>query len=259
MATSKNSNGVNSVVRAGQILHCLSSGINRVSKISENLQLSISTIHRLLKTLESIGFAIQDPSNNTYHLGPSIFRLSRNLTTSHQFLISIALKYMEQLRELSGETVSLTIRQGLQRVQLEEFPSKRELKVAVGSVFAVPIYAGSASKVLLSELDERELNGILQKIELSSVGPNTITDKDILLRELEKARKQGYSTSHGEVIKGAASISIPIRDYFCPAALSVIGPEDRFLPKMITILEELKNSAMLISSKLKGKAASGRE
>jgi len=251
MPTSKNSDNVNSVVRAGQILHCLSSGINRVSKISENLHLSISTIHRLLKTLVSIGFAIQDPSNNSYYLGSSIFRLSGNLTTSHQFLISIALKYMEQLRELSGETVSITIRQGLQRVQLEELPSKRELKIAVGAVFAVPIYAGSASKVLLSELDKKELNGILEKIELSRVGPNSITDKATLLKELEKVRKQGYSTSHGEVIKGAASISIPIKNYFCPVALSVIGPEERFSPNMTAVLEELKNCGIQIADKLR--------
>lgn len=251
MATSKNSNNVNSVVRAGQILHCLSSGINRVSKISENLNLSISTIHRLLKTLESIGFVIQDSTNTSYYLGPSIFRLSKKLTESHQFLISIALKYMEKLRELSGETVSLTIRQGLQRVQLEELPSKRELKVAVGSVFAVPIYAGSASKILLSELDENELNRILEKIELSRVGPNTVTDKDTLLEELKKARRQGYSTSRGEVIKGAASISIPIKDYFCPVALSVIGPEERFSPNMIAVLEELKNCGIQIADKLR--------
>jgi IclR family acetate operon transcriptional repressor len=259
MATSKNFNNVNSVIRAGQILHCLSSGINRLSKISEDLQLSISTIHRLLKTLESIGFVIQDPSNTSYYLGPSIFRLSKNLTESHQFLISVALKHMEYLRDLSGETVSLTIRHGLQRIQLKELPSKKELKVAVGDHFAVPIYAGSAGKVLLSEQEEGELKPILKRIELIGIGPNTVTDKDTLFEELRKARSQGYSTSRGEVITGTAAISVPVRGYVCPAALSIIGPEDRFLPKMISILEELKNSAMLISSKLKGKDHSRRD
>jgi IclR family KDG regulon transcriptional repressor len=252
MPPSRNTNkSVNSVVRAGQVLTCLSLGINRVSKISKNLRLSTSTTHRLLKTLESIGFAIKDPSNNSYYLGSSIFRLSRNLTTSHQFLISIALESMEQLRELSGETVSLTVRQGLQRVQIEELPSKKELKVAVGAVFSVPMYAGSASKVLLSELDEKEINGILNKIELTGVGPNTITEKATLLKEVEKVKKQGFSTSHGEVISGAASISIPIKHYFCPVALSVIGPEERFSPNMMAVLKELKKCGLQIADKLK--------
>ncbi len=254
--STKNAKNVNSVVRAGQILTCLSSGINRVSKISENLQLSISTIHRLLKTLENMGFAIQDSGSNSYYLGPAIFGLSKNLTESHQILISLALKHMEHLRDLSGETVSLSIRHGLQRIQLKELPSKKELKVAVGDNFAVPIYAGSAGKVLLSEQDEEELKPILERIELIGIGPNTITDKDTLLQELKKARRQGYATGHGEVINGAAAISVPVRDYFCPVALSVIGPEDRFLPNMMTILEELKNSAILISSKLKGNTSS---
>jgi IclR family KDG regulon transcriptional repressor len=259
MPTSKNSNNVNSVLRAGQILHCLSSGINRISRISENLQLSFSTIHRLLKTLESIGFAIQDPSNNSYYLGPSIFRLSKNLTESHQFLISIALKHMEYLRDLSGETVSLTIQHGLQRIQLKELSSKEKLKVAVGDNFAVPIYAGSAGKVLLSEQEELELKTILDRIELVRIGPNTVTDKDTLLGELKEAKRQGFSMSSNEVIKGAAAISVPVRGYVCPAALSIIGPEDRLLPKMVTILEELKNSAQLISNTLKGNPAPARE
>jgi DNA-binding IclR family transcriptional regulator len=166
---------------------------------------------------------------------------------------------MEHLRDLSGETVSLTIQHGLQRIQLKELPSKKELKVAVGDNFAVPIYAGSAGKVLLSEQEETELKPILERIELIGIGPNTVTDKDTLLEELRKTRRQGYSTSRGEVIKGTAAISVPVRGYVCPAALSIIGPQDRFLPKMKTILEELKNSAILISSKLKGKAASARE
>ncbi len=259
MSPPKNANNVNAVVRAGQILTCVSSGINRVSKISENLQLSISTIHRLLKTLESIGFAIQDPGNNSYYLGPAIFGLSKNLTESHQILISIALNHMENLRNLSGETVSLTIRHGLQRIQLKELPSKKELKVAVGDNFAVPIYAGSAGKVLLSEQDEEELKPILKRIELIGIGPNTITDKDMLLQELKKVRRQGYATSRGEVIKGTAAISVPVRDYFCPVALSVIGPQDRFLPKIMTILEALKNTAIHISSKLKGKTGSATD
>lgn len=248
--TSKSADNVNSIVRAGQVLTCLSSGINRVSKISENLQLSLSTIHRLLKTLESIGFVVQDPSTSTYYLGPSIFGLAKNLTESHQFLISIALEHMEHLRDLSGETVSLTIQHGLQRIHLKEIASKKELKVAVGDNFALPIYAGSAGKLLLSEQDAQELKTILEKIQLIPIGPNTITDKHILLQELKEARRQGFSTSRSEVIEGAAAISVPVKGYFCPVALSVIGPEDRFLPKIMAALLDLKNTAMLISSKL---------
>ena len=80
-----------------------------------------------------------------------------------------------------------------------------------------------------------------------------------MLQELRKVRRQGYSRSCGEVIKGAAAISVPVRGHVCPVALSIIGPENRFAPKMIAILEELKNSAKLISNKLKGKTAAARE
>jgi DNA-binding IclR family transcriptional regulator len=158
---------------------------------------------------------------------------------------------MEQMRQMSGETVSLTIRLGLQRVQLEELPSKKELKVNSGVAFAVPLFAGSAGKVLLSELKKKEARSIIKKIELDRIGPNTMTDKADLLKELKKVKKQGYSMTFGEVIQGAASVSIPIRGYFCPVALSVLGPEERFFPNMEAVLEELKSCGIQISEKLK--------
>ncbi|MGA2462987.1 MAG: IclR family transcriptional regulator C-terminal domain-containing protein [Thermodesulfobacteriota bacterium] len=114
------------------------------------------------------------------------------------------------------------------------------------------------SMVLLSELEDDELHILLENIRFIPIGPKTITDKRVLLTELEKVKKQGYSTSFSERVPGSASISVPIKNYTCPVALSILGPDNRFsLGKMMGGLEKLKDSASNISIKLKG-AAEGR-
>lgn len=64
-----------------------------------------------------------------------------------------------------------------------------------------------------------------------------------------KFSKQKYAISIGEAHKGAVGISVPVRNYVCPVALCLLGPEFRF--NSIDLLDELRKSGDLISKKLK--------
>ena len=69
----------------------------------------------------------------------------------------------------------------------------------------------------------------------------------VILEELKKVRKQGYAISYGERIIGALAISVPIKGYFFPVALTILGPEQRLKPKINKLLEEMKERASRIS------------
>ena len=122
-----------------------------------------------------------------------------------------------------------------------------------------PIYAGASGKVLLSEFKERDRSILLKNIPLAPLTPKTIIDKDLLLEELDKIKKLGYAKSAGEVQDGSAAISVPIKNYVCPVALSLVGPESRFLEKMMSFLDALEKSAANISRNIKGIAKIGGE
>ena len=49
---------------------------------------------------------------------------------------------------------------------------------------------------------------------------------------------------------GAMSIAVPIMNYIYPAALTVLGPENRIKPKMEYFLKEFKKSANRISKSI---------
>jgi len=94
---------VNSIVRAALILKTLSNGNSRIGKISESVKLSKGTTHRLLLTLAKVGFVVQDPLTQRYHLGPGLLQLFSDPILSHNSLISCAFEEMTCLNNLTRD------------------------------------------------------------------------------------------------------------------------------------------------------------
>jgi len=232
-------------------LKSLSQGTGRIRDLSTQLGLSKSTLHRLLKSLEISGLVTKDPIKRSYYLSPLIFELASRPIISHQNLIFSAYEDMRRLRDLTRETVALHVRIGLERICIEELESPENLKLSSGRGFVAPIYTSSIGKILLSEIENGELKLLIEKVRLVPMGPNTITDREALWKEFQEVRKQGYATSFGERIEGAAAISVAIKNYICPAALSIWGPDNRFtLSVMMSFLKEIKECARRISDRL---------
>ena len=200
---------INSITKGADILRILSEGFDRISDLSNRLNISKSTMHRLLKSLEISKMVHQDPITRRYYLGPLILELASRPIVSHQNLIVCAFDHLKYLRDFTHETVVLHIRIGLERICLEELQCLQNIRYTAGKGFIAPIYVGSAGKILLSELNDNELQLLLKNIQLVPVGPNTITDKGVLLKEIEKVRSQGYATSFWG--KGSWKCI-----YFCP-------------------------------------------
>ena len=247
---------INAIVRGSDVLQCLSEGIDRIADISQKLNLSKSTTHRLLKTLEVTGLAVQDPLRRRYCLGPRILQLASNPIIAHQNLIICAIEEMERLRDLTGETVGLQIPNGKTRIILEEILSSQQIKFFGGKGYSGCIYTGAAGKILLSQFEVNELKRLLANIELLPVGPNTITNEKALLEEINTIRMQGFATSLSENTPGGAAIAVPVKNYVCPVALGLIGPESRFLEIRMSFLPQMLKGAKNISAKLKGLAKS---
>jgi DNA-binding IclR family transcriptional regulator len=225
-------------------------GRNRITDICQELGLSKGTAHRLLKTLEECGFVFQDSLTHQYYLGHLTIKLSSNPDITHQNLIVCAYDELKMLRDKSGETTALFIPIGNRRICLEEIDSNQTIKLVVerGSVY--PIYSGASGKVLLSQFSDEVLNHLLDNTPLVKIAKNTITDRKVLVRELKKVREQGYAISSSETMESAFSICVPIREYYCPVALSVLGPQFRLESKSKELEQVMKESARRISGKI---------
>jgi IclR family transcriptional regulator, KDG regulon repressor len=241
---------VNSIVRAINIMKSLNQGSLRVVEISEKLGLNKSTVYRLLKTLEDSGFIAQDAITRKYYLGSAIISLASSPIVSNEKLIICAQQEMTRLCKLSCETVILEIQFGTNRMYLEAVESSEAIRYRQTRGHFAPLCVGAGGRALLSLLPHQDLEKYLESVELTPAGPNALLDKKLIIKEIDKVAQQGYATSSKERTSYGSSISVPIKNWVVPAALSIVGPTERWKPRMISILPELKASADRISKRL---------
>jgi DNA-binding IclR family transcriptional regulator len=225
----------------------LSNGTHALTDISRQTGLTKPTVYRLLQTLEGRLMVAQDPPTRQYYLGPMVTKLASNPETNHYYLVTCALEGMKRLWDVTGENVELNIMVGSQYDRLYEIMSKHQLKVFEGADPVGHVFVGSAAKVLLSQLNDKELKLVMKNINIRQVTERSVTDKKVLMAQIRVIRQQGYAISYGERIAGAMCISAPVRNYFWPVALSLVGPESRLMPGVDDAVKKVTASARRIT------------
>ncbi len=198
-----------------------------VEEISTRLGIPKSTVYRYLSALKKHRLIAEDTRPGFYCLGDGILPLARAVARSS--VQEIALPFMEQLREDYGETVILSALRSDQGVCLEKVEGTHALRVSHDRGAIFPLHAGASGKVLLAYLPSADQARIIRVQGLPRFTKTTITDPDLLRKELGRIRSQGYAESDGEVTEGTYGIGAPIygRGGKIVAALSVAAPKQR--------------------------------
>lgn len=237
-----------------EILDCFSQerselGVRELARLTS---LPTSTVGRLLLDMKNRGILRQNPENKTYSLG------IRLLTWSGVYLASldiraISMPVMTELQRLALETISLYVLDGTDRVCVERLESPQNVRIVARLGLRLPLYAGSAGKVILAFLPDESQQKIIATVPLQPFTRHTITDQQVLRDELEKIRKRGYAYSHGEWIQDASGVAAAIfgPDRVVMGAISISGPSQRFTKDVIEKYgREAVSAALEISHQL---------
>ena len=241
-----------SISHIADILQCIMNDVNTVTEVANYCHLSKSTVSRLLRTLKESKIVVQDPSSRRFYLGGLIAQCSRNPFTTHKYLVVSSHKPMLRLRDLFGETVFISILIGIQYMNLHQISAEYELNITPDGKIRGPLLAGATSKALFSQVSDEDLNLALKYFEISQQKNDPSFNKVTFTEKLSQVKQQGYIITCGETLPGVLGIAAPIRNYICPGALSVLGPESRLKPKMTALIRELKKSTDHISNTLAG-------
>ncbi len=223
-----------------------------VSTVARDLDLPKAVAHRILKELTGNRFLRFDESTKQYRLGAGA--LSIGLAAMRGVDVSsVARRHMRALVEATGETATLSVRQGHSRVYIDQVLSPHEIRMSISLGSVHPLFAGSSSKAILAALDDDEIAEYLEHVALTPITGATITSLDQLREDLAQTRRQGYAVSVGERQAGAASAAAAIRlasgDVF--GSLSVCGPSDRIPGDRLPELGELVvRTAQAISAEI---------
>ncbi|GGD87649.1 IclR family transcriptional regulator [Paenibacillus nasutitermitis] len=221
---------VRAVERALDILLCFTVKNEwPMTEIADRVGLHKSTVHRMLATLEDKGFVIRDLASERYRLGLRIWELSANMSGTDDPAV-LGLPEMERLRDMLGETVSLYLRDGNERIRIQAVQSNQAVRRVAPVGVRLPLYVGASSKVLIAFEDQ-----LMREELLHDPSWPGFFDTVQFRKQIENIRKLGYATSIEEREQGAAAVSSPIfnRAGKLVAALSVSGPANRLTPEIM--------------------------
>jgi IclR family transcriptional regulator, acetate operon repressor len=243
----KDRDTVQAVERSLQILALIVSadpemGLREVGLASG---LPVATTHRLLKALVNRGYVRQNPANRRYTVGPAAFELAARIGTTHN-LAQLAQPCLQELVRLTGESANLAAIEGDEVVYLAHVEAPRVVRMFTQVGNRVPLHASGTGKAILSQMTPAARAQILSGRELVAFTPHTITNREVLDAELDRAAKLGYAFDAGEYEDGVHCIAVPVRDPRgqVNAAISVSGPSSRLsLEWMVELAPAVKRIA----------------
>jgi DNA-binding IclR family transcriptional regulator len=203
--------GVGVIDKSAAILEALAEGgPASLAAIVEATGLSRPTVHRLAVALESHGLVGRD-ERGRFRLGVRLGAWGRRAPSLSTTLLEQSAGVLADLRDETGESAQLYVRDGDHRVCVAaaERPAGLRDTVPVGA--RLPLVAGSGGKVLLAWAEPVDWPAGTDATALGA------------------GRHRGWAASVAEREAGVASVSAPVhdRDGAVIAALSVSGPIDR--------------------------------
>jgi IclR family pca regulon transcriptional regulator len=180
-----------------------------LTAIAEFLNVDPSTASRFTYTLQELGYLERDPQTRLYRVTPQVYAFAISLVGPRN-LRQVALPHMERLRDRTGETVVLSIRDGIEIVIVEVVETYHTLAPRGWVGGRAPVYCSAMGKAMLAHLPEPELARALDAIRFTPRTPNTITNRLDLLKDLEETRERGWSLNNEEFRVGVVSVAAPI-------------------------------------------------
>lgn len=191
-----------------------------VNELSRRTGIPKATVSRLVKELEQVGLV--ERSGAKVALGLRLFELGER-AARRRSVREVALPFMADLREATGQTIHLAVLDGSDVVYVEilrgrgapRFPS------AVGR--RLPAHATGVGKALLAR-SPRAATDALIAAGLPRIGPRTITAAGVLRRQLTWIAANGIAYEHEESAPGVACVAAAITvDDTAVAAISASG------------------------------------
>ncbi len=203
--------GVGVLDKAVAVLTAAEGGARTLGSLVEATHISRATTHRLAVALEAHGLLRRD-DDGRFSLGLRLVGLGHAAAEAIPGWLD-ARAELAWLREQTGESVQLFVRDGDARVCVESLEAPHELRTIVPVGARLPLDAGSGAKALLAGTPPGAVPG-------GSAGAG---------HRAGSGGRPAWFESVGERQPGVASVSAPIR---APggrvvAALSVSGPIDR--------------------------------
>lgn len=222
-----------------------------LTEIATALGISKSNVHQLLATL-SRRRLVERLRDQTYRIGIKAWEIGSRAQPLE--IGRIGAPHLAQLVREVSEGADIGMLDGAQVVciQLIECPQVVRVHARVGD--RNPAYATSTGIALLAEMSDDEVCALLPE-KFEKVAPDTISDREALLKELRRIRMRGYALYRGGWRNDVTGVAVPIRDSDGRAVAGVCVPAPSYRVTrgwLDVIVPALKATAQRIEQDLSG-------
>ncbi|MGY2049774.1 IclR family transcriptional regulator [Methylobacterium sp. JK268] len=219
----------------------------RLAEIAAETGLNKVTALRILDTLAQEGFAARAPDGRRWRLGPELTALTASSGRPDD-LRALARPSLVRLAEMSGDTVLLSVRSGVEAVCIEREVGSYPIRanyLDIGS--RRPLGVGAGAMAILAWLPDREVEAILG-IVVQRLGPYPRLSPSEIWDTVRASRERGYTVLLDRVIDTMGAIGVPVRDAAGRpvAALSIAALTTRVREREALLAEALRREANLM-------------
>lgn len=218
-----------------------------------------STCQRLVQSMLHEGFLDRD--GDRYRIGIGLVRWATPGTFGLD-IVRLIKPVLQGLRDETGETASLYIRDGAYRTIVAVAETRHVVMRPFMVGMVMPIHAGAPGKIFLAyDPDSWADLDLTESAGLERFTNSTPDNVDRLQKQAETARIQGYYAAFGERHNDVGSISAPVFDHTgrLVSALGLGFPTQRVTDKDVPRLGPVVAQAAADASSLLGYTPTAHE
>ncbi|MFC6873213.1 IclR family transcriptional regulator [Halobellus marinus] len=197
------------------------------STVADHLDIGRSTAYQYLMTLREDGYVTK--RDGIYHIGLKYLDHGMYARDNHP-MIEISRPSLRELVDETGEIGWCTTEDNGKLVTLDIIVGERNLNTKFRGRIGNREYmhAHASGKAILSGYSDDRINDIIDRYGLPAYTPQTITDKEELLTEIDRVREDGVAFNDGEAIKGYRAVGAPVAlDGETIGSITIGGPKNR--------------------------------
>lgn len=208
------------------------------SDMARLLSLPDSSTSDLLYTLHSLGYLMRTSRSRRFYPTGRLFEAARQISENDP-LSTVAREAVEQLAEKTNETAFFGVFEHHSAKVMASQSSRQPLRYIIEVGERVALHASAMGKALLGALPREEMLARIAELKLTQVTPDTITDPQRLVAEIDAGRERGWYEAHGEGAEGVGALATAAIVGEQSVGISLAGPFERFSRHRDTYLAAL--------------------
>lgn len=194
-------------------------------ELTKGLGMPRATVYRILNTLSDHGVVASGGADGArYVLGPKLIRWGARVESGRD-LVEAARPVMAALSEEVGQTVKLSLRDGLEAVVVAAAQTRRDSRITAAAGARYPLHIGPSVRLLLAHAPDKVIDDLLAR-PLARYTPETIVEPAAFRAEIARMARDGWAIGDNEGFQGVGSVAALIDTAREPgiAVLSVVHP-----------------------------------